>query len=361
LSRDLRGENKQSIMIVAAYNKFRLWVLAWTYVGLLIFLASLVTRKRMSHNNGVAASGRFKIVPDPRFPAHDFFEPGREFVCRLRHASVSFWDDVTPQVRSASLKLADTNYEAPLDLEMNTGDISVFWSAWNFILFIWYGATRGTIPGAKRFYDRFPGGLLGAQAGVRSPPSSFSQLYYYNETPMLFTGKDGVKRYVKYRLIPEDRGPESGLLTDEEKSHVWDLLAKEDETRSRNYLKQEFEQRITTSGATYHLEMQLHAAAPDDSPEIFNSNVLWDEETHPFLALGTVTLDKMVSFNDCCLTRYSLTQQPPSLGIIPATSLDDYNSMNYMRSVTGPVKATRLFFYKIFGMPKPLPDQGPRN
>ena len=60
---------------------------------LLIALNSLANRQRMSHQNGIVARGRVRIVDGLAIPDTDFFRPGREFPCRLRHASVSFMDD----------------------------------------------------------------------------------------------------------------------------------------------------------------------------------------------------------------------------------------------------------------------------
>src|ERR1700755_89057 len=60
---------------------------------LLIALRSFFTQTRMSHENGIVARGRVHIVDDLAIPQNDFFVPGREFACRLRHASVSLMDD----------------------------------------------------------------------------------------------------------------------------------------------------------------------------------------------------------------------------------------------------------------------------
>ena len=67
----------------------------------LIALRSFFTRTRMSHENGIVARGRVRIVDDLAIPKNDFFVPGREFACRLRHASVSLMDDAGLFVRAA--------------------------------------------------------------------------------------------------------------------------------------------------------------------------------------------------------------------------------------------------------------------
>jgi len=57
----------------------------------------------MSHENGIVARGRIRVVDNLAIPQNDFFLPGREFSCRLRHASVSLMDDAGLFVRGASL------------------------------------------------------------------------------------------------------------------------------------------------------------------------------------------------------------------------------------------------------------------
>ncbi|MCE2496076.1 MAG: hypothetical protein J4F31_05810 [Flavobacteriales bacterium] len=92
----------------------------------IVFTLSLTHRKRMSHDNGIAAGGKVTIVPNPKFPAHKFFAPGRVFPCRIRHASATFLDDAMNCIRSMSIKFSDHHFKSPFDIEMNTGEISLF-------------------------------------------------------------------------------------------------------------------------------------------------------------------------------------------------------------------------------------------
>ena len=55
----------------------------------------------MSHNNAIAGRGKVTIVDNPTFPPTDFFEPGKTFPCRLRHATIGYMDDAIKEVRSA--------------------------------------------------------------------------------------------------------------------------------------------------------------------------------------------------------------------------------------------------------------------
>ena len=58
---------------------------------------------------------------------------------------------------------------------------------------------------------------------------------------------------------------------------------------------------------------------------------------------------------------FSLRNMPKSLGMIPARSIYDYNSLNYMRATTEVARRARLFSYRVFGMVPPIPDNDNRN
>ena len=104
----------------AFWERAKLWLAARFFIVTVILWIN-VFRRRMSHNAGCAGRGKLRIVSDPKFPASDFFEPGREFPCRIRHGAAGYLDEAMSQVRSVSLKFADSSFKSPLDLQMNTG------------------------------------------------------------------------------------------------------------------------------------------------------------------------------------------------------------------------------------------------
>jgi hypothetical protein len=104
--------------------------------GLMLALfLSIPKRQRMSHNNGIGAQGWLKIVDDPKFPPNKFFTPGERFPVRIRHASATFLDDAMNCIRSISIKFSHHRFKSPFDIEMNTGEVSLFWSALSFLKF----------------------------------------------------------------------------------------------------------------------------------------------------------------------------------------------------------------------------------
>lgn len=329
------------------FARIGLWLFAYGFAWLLALYSSLFLRRRMSHNCGVLAAGKLRIVPKPAFPPHDFFTPGREMKCRVRHAPVSYDDDTIIQVRSASLKFADADCDSPLDLEMNTGTTSLFWTARNFQEFTG-GRNEQPLP-YRKFYDKYPQGLAAAKEGIRRDPSSFAELRYHTQTTQKFIGVDGVQRYVRFRLIPFDDIPETGVIPPSELEHFWSEHRNPNETKSRSYLKQEYADRIARGPVKYRLQLQLHTPAANDGDDVCNCNVAWDEETHPFLDVAVVEIDRLLSLKDEANAIFSLRHCPPSLGLLPAKSLDDFNSINYVRACSDVAKKVRVFRYKLFG------------
>ena len=84
-------------------------------------------------------------------------------------------------------------------------------------------------------------------------------------------------------------------------------------------------------------------------------------------AINAVTLemfrgiDKTLDWKESLLTTFSVNNMPKTLGVLPANSIYDYNSLNYLRSHSELARKARLFSYKLFGVPPPIPDNDNRN
>src|SRR5258707_11957676 len=154
------------------WNIFLLVVLRAFLIALISF-NSFVTRTRMSHQNGIVARGRVRIVDNPLFPENDFFRPGVEFPCRLRHASVSQLDDAGLYVRGATLKFADQDVESPLDILMNGGTTSPFWNVWTFLQFT-FARIRGGRAKVIPYFQKNPRCFENVVSALRLHPASFS-------------------------------------------------------------------------------------------------------------------------------------------------------------------------------------------
>ncbi|MCB0035748.1 MAG: hypothetical protein KDE51_17070 [Anaerolineales bacterium] len=325
-------------------------------VTALFTLSQFAGRNRISHNNGIVTRGKLRIVDNPTFPKNDFFQAGKEFPCRFRFSTIRLYDDASLAARSIAIKFADTRYKSPLDMELNTGTMPLFSNASNFLEFI-----KLTVKGSREhflpYWAKYPKFRTGADVSVRRKASSFLQMYYYSQTPLLFVDQSGKKYYVKYRAIPKDRGAESGLPSAKDIKTTWIQHPLPGETRHRNYLKDEVKVRVQNKDAGMILQLQLREIKSGDSNDICDPNILWDEEIYPWHDLATAELDDYLSYEEGQLHIFSLGASPPSLGILPVKSIYDYNSIVLMRVRSMPAKRARLFAYKLFGMPEPIPNE----
>lgn len=326
----------------------------------LIALNSLASRQRMSHQNGIVARGRVRIVDSLAIPDTDFFRPGREFPCRLRHASVSFMDDAGMFVRGASLKFADADLDSPLDILMNGGTTAPFWNMYTFAQFM-YARVLGGRAHVIPYFQNNPRCFRNVVDALRLRPTSFTQLHYHSQTPFEFRARDGRLRYCKFRLLPEDRGPETGLPREADLRTPWFQEAKPGETLPPNYLKDEFRQRVTNGGAAYHLEIQLHDwQEGDDRAVVLNSLYAWDEIAHPWMPLATVHIDAIHDADPYGLRCvFPITNHPDCIQLIEPLSIHDPPSLEYLRVGGALAHKARLLGTRLFGPPQPVPDVRP--
>lgn len=341
-------------------DKIILWLVARLFGLALAVGMGLMLRQRMSHNNGIAAKGALHIVDNPQFPEHAFFAAGKQYPACIRHATATFYDDAVSGIRSMSIKFSHHHFKSPFDIEMNSGETSLFWSAASFLQF---ARLRRQMYGIeyRDYYRKYPDGLKGAQISLRRNPTSFYNLKFYCKTPFLFIGTDNIKRYAKYRCRPLPDIPETGIIKDPSDWDTCNQRILPHETRSRNYLKDEYEERVKRDGAKYLMQIQTREATDTDDPEVFNNMVTWDETAYPWQDLAIINIDEVLDWTSSNLTSFSLNNMPDTLGIIPAESIYDYNSLNYMRSHSEIARKARIFAYKLFGGPPPIPDNDNRN
>jgi Lipoxygenase len=344
----------------------RSWLASAQLVGLkaicvsLIALNSFVTRMRMSHENGIVARGRIRVLDDLTIPENDFFVPGREFPCRLRHASVSLMDDAGLFVRAASLKFANADIESPLDLLMNGGTAAPFWNMHTFAQFM-YARMRGGRAHLIPYFQANPRCFENVRNALRLRPDSFASLRYYTQTPFEFRAHDGRLRYCKFRLLPEDRCVDTGIPREEDLQTPWFQEARPGEALSPNYLKDEYMERVRNRGAKYHLEMQLHEWWPHDQREvILNSLYAWEESAHPWIPVANVHIDSIHEqdpYGYRCV--FEINHRPECVRLIEPQSIYDPPSMEYLRVGSALATRLRLIGIKLFGPPRPVPHLRP--
>ncbi len=351
-------EHKLLLAIIAAYHRVVL-ALATLGVTILVTLNSLFRKVRMSHENGLLLRGHVRIVDDQTFPANDFFEPGKTFPCRVRHAAASFLDDAKLVVRSASIKFADEQIKSPFDMLMNSGDMPLFWNARTFMGFMRV-SMRGRGKRYVPFLKRHPQASLGGGSSVRRNPEAVDQMVYNSKTTYGYTAADGIRYYVRYRLEPDPPpAQQTGRPDDFDRSHSWLQNPYRDETRTRNYLKDATRKRLENGEVLrYRFKAQFRLPPPDDfhQPEWVASTVPWDEDRFPFHTIAEVELDEALSYEESQRTYFDMSHHPKSLFIPLGRSIDDPHSLNNLRIASIWARRIRLFSYRFGGMPPAFSD-----
>lgn len=312
-------------------------------------LNALAKRGRGTHTWGVGASGTARVVDAPSFPGNAFFRPGRSFGVRLRHATLQQTDDASKDIRSASFALEDAGER--LDLFLHTGTANPFWNATTFLQFVW--ATLRGEKGQIAYMERWPLARAAAVGGLRRAPDSFADLSYVSMMVFRYEDADGRELYARYRLQREDRGPDSGIPLQPDAERPWDQARLAAEARPPDYLRKELVERLGRGPVRFHLQLQVHVPSPADDVEITNAGRAWDEASHPWHELAELTLDAHLPPAETEGLKLRITNHPPSLGWLRATTLADYNSLGHIRaSIYPPAQRARSLTTLLGAKPK---------
>ena len=103
------------------------------------------------------------------------------------------------------------------------------------------------------------------------------------------------------------------------------------ETRSKDYLKEEFKERLSRGPVKYKLQLTLHEPKSDDPPDILNVVRYWDEATHPWLDVADVTLMVLLSADATEELRFNPGNLSPCLELLPARSIYHPNCIVHVR------------------------------
>ena len=134
------------------------------------------------------------MIP-PQFPPNNFFGPGTEFPCRVRFGAATWKDDAKLVIRGASLKFADTRFDSPFDLMMNTGALAIFWNARTFVSFM-----KGTILGRGKYWVKhlgtYPMANVGGKNSLKRDPTSVGSLargFSDRNIPVVVKGESSIR------------------------------------------------------------------------------------------------------------------------------------------------------------------------
>ena len=217
-------------------------------------------RGRATHTYGAAARGVAKICVPIGFPENDFLTAGKQYRVILRHSSPGGQeDDRTRDGAAASIKFyendADPRQGGLHDVLMNTGRSLFVRSARAFLSMV-------TTPNPERIEKLLKPGILVdhiLSEGYRNG-SSFSDFYYHSQICYEFTDKRSEMRYLRYRLINADHGPERGLYpTSWTPNGITWYPKLDDDHRAPDFKRQDYLHRVANGSVRYLLQRgELH-------------------------------------------------------------------------------------------------------
>ena len=111
---------------------------------------------------------------------------------------------------------------------------------------------------------------------------------------------------------------------------------RDDDKRPTDYLKQEYEARLSKGPVKYKLQIQLHEPQDQDPPQLLHAGRSWDLKTHPWMELADVAITTLLTPDVVERTCYNVANQHSSLGLLPAVSIYDYNSVAQVRAEVYP-------------------------
>ncbi|MER9631007.1 hypothetical protein [Mesorhizobium sp. M0296] len=296
-------------------------------------------RGRATHTWGAAGRGTARFIVAAEFPTNGYFVAGKTVPVILRHSSPGAReDDRARDGVAASIKFfpEESNYSGPgeLDILMNAGRQLFVRSIRDFSTFV------HASPEQRK--------QLVAQGIMMEPElieayrirGSFLNSRYHSWQCFEFLPDDGVMRYIRFRLIPGDRGPERGLPAGEfraEGAPSMDPVT--DDPRAPDFLRQEWIYQVKYSQVAYILQAQLHNAPTtgDKNPEVLNPAKAWDEKQNPWMDLCEIHIDEPILDRDVA-SRLDMNpnRSPPCITIPLATSPDQFASLGHARAIVYP-------------------------
>lgn len=150
-----------------------------------------------------------------------------------------------------------------------------------FLEFLQAVAESGSSQGSPSPIEKFLGAHPAALAFVQTPkptPASFATEKYFGVTAMRFTNEEGLRRYGRYRIVPES-GEEH-------------LSPGEVKTRDADFLFNEIKQRLDSRAVEFRILVQL--ANPGDTVD--DATIHWPDNRET-VELGRVALTAVTPDN----------------------------------------------------------------
>ncbi|MEA3211389.1 MAG: hypothetical protein QOE70_4446 [Chthoniobacter sp.] len=273
---------------------------------------------RPTHTYGVGARGEARIVVPIEFPENDFFIPGKTYPVLLRHSTPGGRSDNRARDgASASVKFcdeqADPSAQGLQNILMNTARSLFVRTARTFFKLV-------TTPNEERVEKLLEPKILddAILAEAFRSGGSFTEYYFHSQICYELTDRSGAMSYLRFRLVPGDRGPERGQLpTSWQPKGVTCFPPFEGDPRSESYLRQDFLSRFQYGGIRYFLQGQLR---PGNDKDAVDCTQVWDPERYPWTDLAEIHLTEALTPDELDVLAFDVNWTHPCIALPLATS-----------------------------------------
>ena len=287
-------------------------------------------RGRATHTFGAAAFGTARVIVPADFPPNDFFAFGKTYPVILRHSKPGqAHDDASLDGGATSIKFFETDATDYAgngfhDIMMNTGRVNFVKSARSFLTMV-----TTPLDAEARIPLLEKGIVLDDQLTEGYRTGSFTEFYYHAQICFEFVADDGARNYIRFRMIPGDRGPERGLFPASIRAKGVTFSKRwEDDARATDFMRRDFQVRVNHLGVGYILQCQLR---PMDDPEALDPTVNWDERNHPWTDLVEIHLNKTLSDDEMDRLEFDANRTHSSINLPLARSADEHASLGHVR------------------------------
>jgi hypothetical protein len=304
----------------------------------LFVMAAKLNRGRATHTYGTAARGRATIIVPPGFPENEFLTAGKTYPIVLRHAKPGVsQDDRTLDGAATSIKFLDesNSVDGFHDVMMNTGNVLFVKSAREFNTMVHILPNRELSGQAMRddYVARrkqlVTDGVVQDDKltqGYRT--GSFTEFYYHSQ--MCYEFND--KYYMRYRMIPGDRGLERGFLPPSIRAGgrttdpSWD-----DDRRASDHMRRDFDLRATHLGVSYILQVQLRPADVFEDPwatqveqnrineglepSALNASEYWDVRYYPWIDMARLDVGNVLTLDELDILSFDANRTHSTINL----------------------------------------------
>ena len=169
---------------------------------------------------------------------------------------------------------------------------------------------------------------------------SYTEFHYHSWVCFAFDDNAGVVRYLRYRLISHDRGPDRGVpRADFQANGRPSMEPWPDDPRPPDFMRQDFAHRVRHGEVRYILQAQFRDAPEphDANHDLFDPSQRWDEVTYPWLDMFDIRLTAMVE-DPAAIAALAMNpnRSPACIRIPLVTSPDQFASLCQGRAILYP-------------------------